>query len=346
MPIPAHGTKRLEIEYHQRLTVADFKQGFLLSLQPSAYKEQRAAHFKLHFELHSTEAITGLQFPAKSFPLKIATQDAHAVIGSFEGDTANFTEDFAANWNIDSAASDKLEITTYRNSHPALPSSDETSPGKATTPEPGFFLAQTLIGPGGETKTSHAEAAASAPRNVVVLFDNSLSMQWEKLERSYSAMEKLLRSLTPTDKFNLLLFNQDVANFQPEPVPTTPANIQAALDFVRASRLRGGTDLGKAFTAALAQCKPPRSSIVALTDGNSDRGITVVGRKIAAEYAREWQASTQHPATNVFAVGDDANLPLLRQIVANDGVLEHVLSTEPLDARLRLVPLQDHQQPG
>ncbi len=71
-----------------------------------------------------------------------------------------------------------------------------------------------------------------------------------------------------------------------------------------------------------------------LTDGGSDRGTTVIGRKIAANYAREWKDSAQHPRTNVFAVGDDANLPLLRQIARNDGVIEHVLSTEPVDAKL------------
>jgi Ca-activated chloride channel family protein len=37
------------------------------------------------------------------------------------------------------------------------------------------------------------------PRTVVLLFDNSLSMQWEKLERSYAATEALLRKLRPVD---------------------------------------------------------------------------------------------------------------------------------------------------
>ena len=331
VPIPAYGTKRLEIEYHQRLSVTDFKQGFLLSLQPSAYREQKAAHFKLRFELHSAQAMTDLQFAAKSYPLKIATQDAHTVIADFDGEDVNFTEDFAADWKIDRSAADKLAVTTYRNPHPALPLPDEMSPSATTAPESGFFLAQTLIGDGA---MNTAPGPPAVPRNVVILFDNSLSMQWEKLERSYAAMEKLLRSLTPADHFNLVLFNQDVSSFQPEPVEATPATIQGALDFVRASHLRGGTDLGKALNAALAQCKLPNSSIVALTDGDSDRGTTVIGRKIAAEYSREWKESAQHPRTNVFAVGDDANLPLLRQIARNDGVIEHVLSTEPLDARL------------
>ncbi|HMC30529.1 MAG TPA: VWA domain-containing protein, partial [Candidatus Angelobacter sp.] len=36
----------------------------------------------------------------------------------------------------------------------------------------------------------------------------------------------------------------------------------------------------------------------------------------------------------VFAVGDDANLPLLRMLTRNDGLLENVLSTEPTEFKL------------
>ncbi len=336
VPIPAHGTKRLEIEYHQRLTVTNLEQGFLLPLQPSAYKEQHAGHFKLHFELHSAQPIKDAQFTAKSLPLKLIRQDEHTIIGSFAGDDVNFTEDFASKWKIDSAGSDKLEVTTYRNPNPELPLPDEMAPLRAATPEPGFFLAQTLIGPGNRNENSQSKASQTQapPRNVIVLFDNSLSMQWEKLERSFAAMEKLLRSLGPADYFNVLLFNQDVSSFAPAPMLATGANLQDALKFVRGSPLRGGTDLDKSLTAALAQCTLPNSVIVVLTDGQSDRGTTVIARKIAAGYTRRWRDSAQHPKTNVFAVGDDANLPLLRQVARNDGVLEHVLSTEPVDAKL------------
>ncbi len=163
VPIPAYGTKRLEIEYHQRLTVTDFEQGFLLSLQPSAYKALRAGHFKLRFELHSAQPIAEPQFSAKTLPLKLTKQDEHTIIGSFEGDGVDFTEDFAAKWKIDSAAADKLEVTTYRNPHPALPLPDEMAPERANAPEPGFFLAQTLIGAGNQNMAPQSPAP---PRNV------------------------------------------------------------------------------------------------------------------------------------------------------------------------------------
>src|SRR5690606_16151850 len=37
----------------------------------------------------------------------------------------------------------------------------------------------------------------------------------------------------------------------------------------------------------------------------------------------------------VFGVGDDANLPLLRMLAENEGVFEHVRSTEPLEFKLQ-----------
>ena len=168
----------------------------------------------------------------------------------------------------------------------------------------------------------------------MILFDNSLSMQWEKLERSYAALEKILYGLTPADHFNLLLFNQEVNAFQPQAVVADSVSIQRALDFVRASRLRGGTDLGKALHAGFGQATLANSSLILLTDGGSDRGTTVLTHLLAANYAPQWKQSPQHPRTDVFAVGDDANLPLLRQLARNDGVFESVLSTEPIDAKL------------
>jgi Ca-activated chloride channel family protein len=189
----------------------------------------------------------------------------------------------------------------------------------------------------GEGRGPHDANAATedngAPRNIAILFDNSLSMQWDKLERSYGALEKLLLSLRPQDHFSLLLFNQDVAAFQPQLVVADAASVQNALKFVRGSRLRGGTDLSKALSAALAQCTLPNSYLVLLSDGHADRG-TLTDRKIAAAYAQQWKQTRNRPRTEMFAVGDDANLTLMKLLAQNDGTMVSVLSTEPFDAKL------------
>ncbi len=89
-------------------------------------------------------------------------------------------------------------------------------------------------------------------------------MQWEKLERSYQALESILHSLRPTDHFNLLLFNSEVSKFLAAPVAGDPATVQKALDFIRASRLRGGTNLELALQNGLDQSKGAAEKLILL----------------------------------------------------------------------------------
>jgi Ca-activated chloride channel homolog len=332
VPIPAHGTKRLELEYHQRLAATDFKQMFILPMKPDAYEQQKARHLKMIFELHSSQGMEGFAAASVAFPMKLTQNNPHTVVGSYDGEDVALSEDLTAAWSLARTAADKLAVATYRDPAAPQPQADEKTPIRSKTPEPGFFAASVLIGDGNAAATAATDNGP--PRTVVVLFDNSLSMQWEKLERSYAALEGTLRKLRPVDRFNVALFNQDVAEFKPQPVAANAENIQAALNFVRASKLRGGTDLGKALAAGLKQSDADGTILVLLTDGGADRGESVLTRKIAAKYAADWKAVAHRPKTDVFAVGDDANLPLLKLLAKNGGVLESVLSTEPVEFKL------------
>src|ERR1700722_15582597 len=71
VPIPAWGTKRLELEYHQKLTVNDWKQFFALPLKPDAYGQQIAEHFSLRFELRSAHGLERFQPTSKLYALKM-----------------------------------------------------------------------------------------------------------------------------------------------------------------------------------------------------------------------------------------------------------------------------------
>ncbi len=329
VPIPAYGTKRLELEYHQRITASEFKQFFALPLRPDANQHQSARHFKLQFELHSAHAVEDFQAASKLYPLTVTAKEPDHVAATFEGANLALEEDFQATWSLAQQATDQLQVITHRDPKTPLPGAGSTGPGKPDAPEPGFFQAEVLIAEG------KASPSPAPPRTVLLLFDNSLSMQWERLERSYAALASLLATLTPGDRFNVLLFNQDLASFRPAPTAATPETVKQALDFVRASKLRGGTDLAKALNAALAQSTEPNTSLILLTDGGSDRGETVLPRKIAAQYTARWKQLPQPPHTDVFAVGDDANTVLLRQLARNNGIFEHVLSTEPYEYKLK-----------
>jgi len=333
VPIPAFGTKRLEIEYHESIPVENLKSYFAIPLRPDAYQAQAAAHLRVNFELHSAHAIRNFQAPAKTFPLQLDQNTDHDVRGHFEGQNVNLGEDFVATYELAAAASDTLQLLTYRSPVSGQPSPTETAPVRSTN-EPGFFEAEALMGFG--TGAPGGTADKGAPRTVIVLFDTSLSMQWEKLERSYQALETLLHTLRPVDHFGLVLFNSET---QVVPVATAePGNLQHAIDAVRASRLRGGTDIQRALQTGLDQAAAPGASntyLVILSDGGATRG-PIQNRKLAASYAAAWKQlpDTQRPRTYILAVGDDANLPLFRMLAQQDGVLEHVLSTEPMEFKL------------
>lgn len=310
VPIPAFGTKRVETEYHERIPVDELRSFFAIPLRPDAYQLQMAGRLSVRFEMRSKHAIKSFAPAGKLYGLKFDERTANRIRGSYEGTQVNLAEDFAVEWALDAPAP-KLEVLAHREAG-----------------EPGFFESSLL---------TSLSVADRMPRTVVALFDASLSMQWEKLERSYQALETLLRSLGPADKFSLIIFNSQVAPVWPAPVAAAPEAIEKALAVVKDTRLRGGTNLQAALDAGLKQASAAEAYLVLLGDGGSTRGLVHNG-KLAAWYEAEWKrvATATRPRTYVFGVGDDANLPLLKMLARQGGVFEWVRSTEPVDYKLKM----------
>ena len=304
VPIPAHGTKRVEMEYQERIPVEQMRSLFALPLRPDAYRATTVGRLRIDIEVNSPHAMSAVEAASKSYPLTFRERTPNRVVASFAGERVTLTEDFSIQYTLDPARKDTLAVLTYRDN----------------AAEPGFFEASAFIG-------DTAAPGAGGPRTIVAMFDTSLSMQWEKLERSYAALEKLLRSLRPVDRFHLLLYNSEVTAFAGQ--ASGPEAVDKALEFVRSSRLRGGTDMQKALAAAVGVATAPDTYIVLLTDGSPTQGPEIRNGKIAAWYSGKTQARTY-----VLAVGDDANIALLKQLAGARGVLEWVRSTEPLDFKL------------
>src|SRR5215469_13520338 len=88
VPIPAFGTKRLEIEYHESLPVENLKSYFAIPLRPDAYQAQSARHLRINFQLRSAHPISHFQAPAKTFPLELTENSAHEVDGHYREKTS------------------------------------------------------------------------------------------------------------------------------------------------------------------------------------------------------------------------------------------------------------------
>jgi len=88
----------------------------------------------------------------------------------------------------------------------------------------------------------NAPAKSDNAKTFVVLLDTSLSMQWEKLERSISRSRDVTPLLAAAKiRFNLILFNSKGGSkaFQPEPVAADSSAVQHALEFVRRAGCEG-----------------------------------------------------------------------------------------------------------
>lgn len=334
VPIPQYGTKRLELEYQQQVPTENLKSYFTLLLRPDAGQAMVAARLKISLEVRSAHAVRNFIAGAKGYAFQIEQNTPNLVRGAFEGRNVPLDENFTVTYDFEPAAADSLQVIAYRNPSSASGASpSDTGPARKAD-HLGYFQATALLGFG---RAAENQRSAAPPRSVIALFDSSLSMQWEKLERSYQALETLLRGLHPQDRFSLILFNGLVTPYQPALVAADAGSVQRALDFVRASTLRGGTDMQKALQAGLTQAASASGNVylVLLTDGGATQG-TIVTRKLATWYADHWKALPlpKRPHTYVFAVGDDANLPLLRLLAQQDGLLEQVLSTEPIEFKL------------
>jgi len=314
-PIPARGTKRVELEYHERLPVEQFESVLAIPLRPDAYQAQTAGKLDINITLLSERPIVAFDGTSKVYPLKIAERSPNRIRASFSGARVALTDDFSVKYKVDPSGADTLRILTYRNPADSAPT--------------GFFQASALFA------TGAANSTARPARTVIALFDTSLSMQWNKLDASFQAFETVLRSLNPRDRFNVILFNSDISLFAPSPQPATREQVERGLAFVKQGRIRGGADLGAALDRALSQASG-NAYVVLFSDGGATLG-SVQNARLAAAFNSRWMriAAAQRPRMYVFGVGDDANLPLLKQVGAANGVFEWVRSTEPLDFKIQ-----------
>jgi Ca-activated chloride channel family protein len=315
MPIPPYGTKRMELEYYEPVRVENFQSQFVVPLRPDAYQGVTAGKLTVDFELHADYPLKSFQIGSKAYTLKITEQTPRLVRASFEGTNVDFTEDLTFDYGVEPGAAGGLRVLTHR---------DDTGPG--------FFQASTLL----PRRASSPARPEQPSRTVIALFDNSLSMQWEKLERSYQACESLLQSLRASDHFNVVLFNSELKMFESAPVAASRANVEKALQFIQGNNIQGGTNLHRALQAGMGQAGSGETYIVLLSDGGANEG-TIHNGRLASWYASTWNQLPldRRPHTFAFAIGDDANLPLLKMLARNGGQIEWVRSTEPIDFKLK-----------
>jgi Ca-activated chloride channel family protein len=109
------------------------------------------------------------------------------------------------------------------------------------------------------------------PRETIFVIDNSGSMAGASMRQAREALIWALERLEPTDRFNLIRFDNTMEQVFPRAVDASEANVGRALAFARRLDAQGGTEILPALRAALVDHTPEDRDhvrqVVFLTDG-------------------------------------------------------------------------------
>jgi len=334
VPIPAYGTKRVELEYVEAVPVAGLRSFFSLPFKPSQYGQQAVGSLSIRVDITSGFPLVGFRQRDTAYPLQVTPMGVNRVVAEYQGAGVALTQDLAFDYGLDVSRT-SASLIAYRSPEPLL-AYDLRDPNRTKPDEDGYFEVSALFNERGQPVSDFGRTPAP-PRSVVVMLDTSLSMNFEKLDRAYEACSLFLKSLRPEDRFNLVLFNDDVQAFSETPQTGTAENTARALDFIRRSYLSGGTDFAKALQRGLALAKVlpgDERTLILITDGNPTL-TTTRGNRLIRDFAEANAKGGAPVRVFAFGVGADANREFLSELArVSRGVSEFGRETDDLTFRL------------
>jgi Ca-activated chloride channel homolog len=307
-PIPARGTKRLELVYTQvlRAEAGTVAYRYPLGVGRNASPVERLSG---RVTIRTQRPVGTVYSP--SHGVDVRRDGDRRVTLSFEQGRGAERRDFQL-FYAPSAADVALSLFTYR------------EPGRD-----GYFLL--LLSP--QDGSARAEPPA---RDVVFVVDVSGSMsEDDKMEQARRALLYGVRGLRPGDRFNVIAFSGDVRRMENGLIAADAAGRRRGVDFVGTLRPRGGTNINDALIAAMEQFPRQGSTrprmVVFLTDGLPTVAETRPER-IVENVARSGRSGVRLFS---FGVGFDVNTRLLDRIAAeNGGTADYVAPGEDLEVRV------------
>ena len=187
------------------------------------------------------------------------------------------------------------------------------------------YLLAFVTPPGAEQATQKP-----LPREVVFVIDNSGSMGGTSIVQAKASLTYALSRLQPTDRFNVIRFDDTMDILFPASVPADAAHVGDATSFVSALQARGGTEMVPAMRAALSDKLGDTGmvrQVVFLTDG-----------AIGNEQQLFEAITAMRGRSRVFMVGIGSapNTYLMtRAAELGRGAFTHIGSVEQVEERMR-----------
>lgn len=302
-PIPANGTKTVELEYTQLLKSEGGMFKYRYPLKSAS--TQAVNETKLSMKLKGKSGLRTIWSPSHIIQAKRNGENEAKVTFNEKGEAEN--KDFLLYYTV----SDK-DLVANLISHKKLN-------------EKGFFLL--ALNP-------PLKAKKVMPKDIVLVADTSGSMRGTKMKQLRKALNYVVQSLNPDDRFSIVEFNTDAEPFTSKLLKATQENRSKAGNFITDLSARGGTNIGDALAIGTNILNTDTAStrpayLILLTDGEPTVGKTKTKELL------EVVSSKRDIRLFDFGVGYDVNTKLMTKLAEhNHGTSQFLEPDENLETAL------------
>ncbi len=302
-PIPTGGERRIQIEYSQVLTAENGLIDYTYPLNTEKFSARPLDEVSITVKVKSDDAVRAIYSPTHK--VAVDRSGNFAFTASYEESDVTPSTDFQLFYSV-SPEDIGVNLLTYRDP-------DEGD---------GFFVL--LAAPGIDEK---AEVVA---KDVILVLDQSGSMEGSKFAQAQSALTYVLNHLNEDDRFNIISFSTGTQQYERELQPANQAD--DAIDWVNGLTAEGGTNIELALLEAMDMTDRERPTIlIFLTDGLPTEGVTD-----SAQILNDVNNATP---SNVrlfsFGVGDDVDTILLDSLSdENHGASAYVRPGQDIEETL------------
>ncbi len=301
-PIPPGETRRITITYSQVLEVDNGLIRYNYPLDVTRLTSRRPVEsMSVRVSVEGQDPISNIYSPSHNIAIS-RDDDNHGFRAGFEQNFFVPDQDFVLYYGLENETIN-VNVLTYREG----------------ANEDGYFML--LVQP-----PLNDENVQVVPRDIIIVLDQSGSMEGPKWDQARAAASYVLDNLNEQDRFNVILFSTGWRTFSDEMVDAADAD--EAAEWVSSQYAEGGTDINGALTTALDMVGERPTTILFMTDGLPTEGVTDVQSILENIEA----AAPSNVRIFTFGVGDDVDTVLLDTIVRDHrGYASYVRPNERVD---------------
>ncbi|MBI5052904.1 MAG: VWA domain-containing protein [Chloroflexi bacterium] len=301
-PIPPKGERRIQLEYSQVLAADNGLVRYVYPLSTEKYSAKPLDNVSINVSVISKEAVRSVYSP--SHAINVNRRDTFRFDAGYEESKVKPDKDFQLYYSV-SPSDIGVNLLSYRD-----PAGGD-----------GFFLL--LASPGIDAKTDSVIS-----KDVILVLDQSGSMQGQKISQAKDALTYVLKNLNREDRFNIVAFSTGTQRYANEMQPVSKTG--DASSWVNLIRAEGGTNIDQALLEAMNMVKNNErpAIVIFLTDGLPTSGVTNANQILNDVK----NAAPKNVRLFTFGVGDDVNTVLLDSLAQDiRGTSAYVRPNERID---------------